>query len=60
MIVRALSKPASRISVTPKSKLLKAMQEARSYATWSKAAKELDAASGNDRWKERDRSDLYD
>ena len=60
MIARALSKPAALMPVGDKGKLLRAMREARSYEEWSRAAKQLDSLSGNDRWKERDRSDLYD
>ena len=60
MIARSLKKQVSLISGTQRSRLQRAMQEARSYDAWKRAAKELDVLSGNDRWKQQDRTTLYD
>jgi len=36
------------------------MKQAHTSETWAKAAKELDVASGNEQWKQRNRTNLYD
>jgi TAG lipase/steryl ester hydrolase/phospholipase A2/LPA acyltransferase len=60
MITKAISEPASLLPLTNRSRLRYAMQQARTYESWAKAAKELDLVSGNEQWKQKDRTNLYD
>lgn len=41
-------------------KLKRALIDARDYASWAQAGSALDQRSGRDRWKARERSNLYD
>lgn len=40
--------------------LRRALRQAESYDAWRVAAEQLDAKSGNDRWRQDDRCELYD
>ena len=60
MIAKTLTNPIAILSESQKAKLQRAKQEARTYKSWTRAAKALDALSGNNKWKAQDRSDLFD